>query len=70
MIVVSQWEITSMAKNVGFVFDSCLTVENYINGIVKTINSDIFCISKIKHYLPTETSSTVVCALILASPGP
>ena len=58
--------LSTTAKNLGVVFDNCLTMDQHINGVAKAINFDLFRISRMKKYLPTEMLNTVVCALILS----
>ena len=58
--------VTSKAKNLGVIMDSCMTMEHHINMVVKTTSFALRNISRMRQYLSTESIKKVVTSMVLS----
>ena len=51
-------------KNTGVTFDSALTFEDHINGVVRSCNFHIRVLRQIRHNLTREVANMVACSIV------
>ena len=57
---------SSCVRNLGVLFDQCLTFEDHILRVCKLCYYDLRRISSIRHFLTTDATKVLMCAFILS----
>ena len=62
----SDIECAESARNLGVIFDRFMTMERFVNAKCKSALYSLRSISKIRRYLDTDTTRTLVQALVIS----
>jgi hypothetical protein len=55
---------TPTVRNLGVYFDSCMSMKNHVNSVIKSANFQLKAIGRIRNYLSSEASASLVHAFI------
>ena len=65
-IGTSDIQLSTVVRNLGVTLDSSLSFKQHVSNVCKAAYLEIRKISSIRHFLSTEATKTLVCAMVLS----